>query len=366
MRAIVDQNDLSQALGHLNRIVSAQNALPELGGVEVYAHDGRLDLKTTDLTSSLRMSVPAQVTDGGRVVVASRMLTDLVNRLPTATVNLEAEAGKLVLRYGRNRASLNTYQEDALPQFPEFDGPVLTLAAGMLAPLARQLNFAAARDETRGVLRGVLLKAGQGRLVFAASDGTRLSQTWVPVPDFLGEPMAAVWPVKAIAELSRLSAGQETTLRLGTKLASIQAGVSELITRLIDGEYPDYRGAIPEQFVASVRLATADLRGALERLNVIVARDNASAVRVNLLPGEGLELSASQADVGSATEVITGQSEGQDLTLLFNPHYLIDALRALEGDEVVWEFGGAQAPARMREVEESRFFHIVLPMRQLV
>lgn len=366
MRAIVDQNDLAHALGHLNRIVSAQIALPELAGVEITAVDERIVLKTTDLTSSLRMSVAAKVEEQGRAVAGSRMLTDLVNRLPTATVNLEAGEGKLVLRYGRNRASLNTYQEDALPQFPDFDGPVLTLPAGALAPLARQLNFAAARDEARGVLRGVLLKAGQGRLVFASSDGTRLSQTWVPVPDFLAEPTETVWPVKAVAEMSRLSAEAETTLRLGTKLASIQSGVSELTTRLLDGEYPDYHGAIPDNFVAVCRVSSADLRGALERLNIIVARDNASSVRVHLLPGDGLEISATQADVGSATEFIACASEGQDLTLLFNPHYLIDALRALEGDEVVWEFGGAQAPARFRELEESRFFHIVLPMRQLI
>jgi DNA polymerase-3 subunit beta len=300
------------------------------------------------------------------VVVAAQTFSDLIRRLPTATVELFHTEGKLQVKYGKNRVSLQTFGEETLPEFPKVEGLPLTLDAETFARLGRELLFACSRDEARGVLRGVALTAGEGRLILESTDGSRFSHTWVPVPDFLAETQTVVFPAKAINEATRLSPEGQLKLRIGPKLAEISAGDLVLSTRLLDGVYPDLSHAAPEHYVVEARVPVSDFRGALERINLIAARDRLSSVRIHHFPGEGLELTASSQDVGNASERIDCESSGQELEILFNPQYLIEGLKAFTGEEALFELSGPQSAARLRDANDSSFFHAVLPMRQLV
>lgn len=367
MRVIVDQNELTQALQKAIRMINPQNTMAVLSGIELHAQADTLQVFSTDLTSALTLGVPARIEEPGRTVVSAHTFTDLIRRLPTATVELvEKHDGRLQVRYGKNRATLQTFGDELLPEFPDVDGVSLQLPAYTFQRLSKEVLFACSRDDTRGVLRGVGLTYGHGRLVFEGTDGSRFSHTWIAVPEFLAEPKTVVLPTKAILEAARLEDDRSARLTLGSKLARIDAERSVLAMRFLEGVYPDLSHAAPEQYVAVCRLSPSEFRTALERVQLITAKDNMSTIRLRQLTDQGIELSSSSLDVGSAVEMLECESHGEELDLLFNPQYLIDALKALSGDDVLFELSGAQSAARIRSSDSPNFFHAVLPMRQLV
>ena len=366
MHIIVSQDELTQALQQTSRIVNPQNTLPVLGGVELRADPEKLLVCSTDMTTALTAETPADIREPGRLVVASHTFTDLIRRVPTAQIELVEHDGRLQVRYGKNRATLQTFGSELLPEFPDFNGTSITLPPYTFQRLSKELLFACSRDEARGVLRGVGLTYGHGRLVFEATDGSRFSQTWIAVPEFLDDPATVVLPAKAVNEAARLETGESVELILGPKMVRMQSRRATLSTRLLEGTYPDLSHAAPEQYIVECKVSVNDFRGGLERMQLITARDRMSTVRVHHVPGQGLELMSSSQEVGNAVEMVECESRGQELDLLFNPQYLIDALKAMSGETVLFELSGSQSAARLREVEGSTFFHAVLPMRQLV
>ncbi len=366
MHAIVDQDSLAQALTQASRLVNPQNTMPILGGVEIQATANGLLIYSTDLTSFLTISVPAQVSEPGRWVVSAQTLSELVRRIPLARLELVEQGGRLQVRYGRNRATLQTFGDESLPELPEVEGSRQALPPGVLSELNRELLFATTRDDPRSVLRGVALTYGHGRMVFQATDGSRFSHRWLAVPNVLDEPVTIVIPPKTLTEAARLWPEMVVTVTLGDKLARFAAQEMVLVTRLLDGTYPDLSHAAPETYVVTCRVSANDLRGGLERIHLITAKEHMGSVRIRTLPGQGLELAASSQDVGSLSELVDCLCEGQQMDILFNPQYLIDGLRSFSEPDVVFELSGMQSAARIRGIEDSSYFHALLPMRQLV
>ena len=366
MRATVDQAQFAQALTQASRLVNPQNTLPVLAGVEIQTTSTGLLVYSTDLTTFLTIAVPAQVSEPGRLAVSAQTLSELVRRIPLAHLEMVEQGGRLQVRYGRNRATLQTYGDQTLPEFPEVEGIRLTLPAGEFGDLNRELLFATSHDEMRSVLRGVALTYGHGRLVFQATDGTRFSHRWLPVPDVLDDPVTIVVPAKAMTEGARLWPDTAVTMTLGSKLAQFEAQDMVLATRLLEGTYPDLSHAAPETYIVTCRVSTNDLRGGLERVHLITAKEHMASVKLHTLPGQGVELTASSQDVGSLSEVVDCVCEGQELEILFNPQYLIEGVRSFSDPDVIFELSGMQSAARIRGTDDSTYFHAVLPMRQLV
>ncbi len=367
MHVLIDQGQLAQALQHTSRIISPQNTLPLLTAVELRVEpSGHVTLYSTDNTSSLVVELEAEVREPGRLAIASHTFTDLIRRIPTATVELIEHEGRLQVRYGKNRATLQTFGSELLPEFPEFEGTIFDLPPYTFQKISKEVLFACSRDEARGVLRGVGLTFGHGRLVFEGTDGSRFSQTWIPVPQFLQDPITLVLPAKAVSEAARLEGDSPVRVTLAANMVRIQTTHITLSSRLLEGAYPDLSHASPEEYVAQCQVALTDLRGGLERVQIITNRDRMGTVRVHHIPGQGLELMSSSQEVGNAVELIECQSSGQELDLLFNPQYLIDALKAMSDETIHFELSGTQSAARIRNSEGSNFFHALLPMRQLV
>ncbi|MCY0878119.1 MAG: DNA polymerase III subunit beta [Firmicutes bacterium] len=369
MRIYATQDHLAKALSSVSRVISPQNNMAVLSGVQLHAQDGRLTLTATDLFTLLEMTIEVEVEDPGTTVLPASLLTELVHRIPTATLSLETEpdGSKALVKYGKSRATLYGYGVERLPAFPDAEGAQerVTVGPAVFPRLARQLLFACAKDDTRPILKGISFKLEPGRLVMAATDGSRLSYSWLPIPDYRGEPVQCVIPAKALAEAARLGAVDAAEVTIAENLIRFDLGSVTIISRLLDGQYPDYQRVIPQDYVIQGRVHVADLRGAIERANLIASKDRASSVRVRHTVGQ-LDISASAAEYGQAFESVEFDSHGQDMELLFNPAFLLDALRSLEEDEAVLEFSGIQSPLRIREAENHQYSHIVLPLRQLV
>lgn len=369
MHIYASQEQLSKALSSVARVIMPQNNMAVLAGIQLEARDASLLVSATDLFTTLRSEIPVDVKESGYVVLPAALLTDLVQRIPTATLEIASDntSGKTVLKYGRNRASLLGFGQDRLPEFQPAQGvrDTLTLGPGLLARLARELLFACAKDETRPILKGISLRLDSGRLVLAATDGSRLSHTWIAVPEYRGEERALVIGTKFLAEAARLTASGEAEMILASNNVEVRTTSSVIISRVLDGQYPDYQRVIPQDYVLSGRVRVADLRGALERANVLASRDRTSSIRLRH-DGGMLEISASAAEYGQALESVEFDGHGPELDMLFNPNYLLDALKSMEGEDAVLEFSGVQSPLRIRDTQNAQYSHIVLPLRQLV
>ncbi|MCY0885150.1 MAG: DNA polymerase III subunit beta [Firmicutes bacterium] len=370
MHFTAEQEALTRALGQVARVVAAQNTLPVLAGIQLQAEGDTLRVSATDLTTLLEAEIPVEVREPGVVVIPAATLHDLVHRIPTPAVEFHQAdpQGPVTVRYGRNRATLHGFGAERLPAFPVPEGEpkALSLPPTAWAQAPQQLLFACARDDSRPILKGVSLTLGEGRAVLAATDGSRLSQSWFPAPEQLGAPVRAVLPARTVAELARLSAGYERLEVLVTdNLVLARVPGLTLTSRLLDGTFPDYERVIPREYLVTVRVPLADLRGAVERVHVITGRDHTASLRLHHQPGL-LEVSASSPEYGQAFEEVECQSEGEAMDILFNPAYFLEALKSLDDGEAMLEFAGIHAAARFRSSAAPGYFHILLPLRQAV
>lgn len=369
MHFYATQESLAKTLSIVSRVILPQNNRPILSGIQLEADNNELKLTATDLFTMIEVKIPVEVAEPGHIVLPATLLTELLQRIPTATLELATEdsMGKATLKYGKNKATLHGFGSERLPEFQPLEAPLqtVTIGSGVFAQLARQLLFACAKDETRPILRGVSLKLDTGRLIFATTDGSRLSHTWIAVPEYRGEMRECVIPAKILAEAARLNTSRDAEFTLGRNLIRVTSADSVMVSRLLDGQYPDYQRVIPQEYLVQGRIHVTDLKGALERANLIAMRDRASSVHIRHQAGQ-LDLSASAAEFGQTFESIEFDSHGQELDLLFNPAYLLDALKSLEGEEAFLEFSGVQSPLRIRDADKAQYSHIVLPLRQLV
>lgn len=369
MHIYATQDQLAKAVSTVSRVIQPQNNMAVLAGIQLDARDNHLTLSATDLVTLLQVDIPVEVTTAGSMVLPATLFTELVQRIPTATLELDVEptSGKTIVKYGKNRATLHSFGNERLPAFQNMEGPLdtVTIGAGVFQRLARELLFSCAKDETRPILRGVSLTLDAGRLVLATTDGTRLSHTWIAVPEYRGETRECVVPAKLIAEAARVTATEDADLTIGSNLIQVKTPHTITVSRLLDGQYPDYQRVIPQQFVVQGRVRVSDFRGALERANLIAQRERISSVRIRHQVGQ-LDISASAQEFGQTYEAIEFDSHGQELDLIFNPTYLLDALKSFEGEEAVLEFSGVQSPLRLRDTDNAQYSHVVLPLRQLV
>ncbi len=369
MRFVAEQPVLARAIQIPSRIVSPQNTLPALAGVLVEAREGEVRISATDLTSLIETRLPANVEAEGSVIIPAQTFSDLIQRIPTAEVRIDSDdqRGHVAVHYGRNRATLQGMAARDMPTFPAPGSTQgdFTLEPGVLPRLARQTLFACARDESRPILKGVHMALGEGKIVMVSTDGTRLSQAWAPVPDLRGEPVNFVVAAKGLQEAARLSGSEGVVVTVGPKQIRFSTEAGSITTLLLEGRFPDYQRVLPDGFVAELTVDTGKFRGAIERVNLIIHRDHAAAIRVKHQPGT-MELSSEAMDVGQAYEMLDVMSTGDELELSFNPALLLDGVKSMESDETVFEFSGLQSPARLREKGTSHYFHIVLPLRQLV
>ncbi len=370
MHFSADQNQLAKALTNASHLVQSQNTNPILSGIQINTTENGITVESTDLFNKISIHLPAYVTEPGSVVLPASTFTDLIHRIPTATVDLQSDSisGKTVIKYGRSRTTIHGFGSERLPQFPALgdESTTVTLPPGILSTFARQTLFACSKEESRPVLKGLSLELGEGKMLLVSTDGSRLSHSWAALPDYRGPHTKLVLPAKVLSEASRLgSSVQPITMTSTAGFVQFSSEGTVLQSRLLDGEYPEYQRVIPQDYPVQIRLSITELRGSVERAQLIASKDRSNAIRM-IHQIDVLQLEASAAEVGQALEQLECHSKGPEMDILFNATFILDALKSFISDEVLIEFSGIQSAARFREADNSQYFHIVLPLRQLV
>jgi DNA polymerase III subunit beta len=378
-----ERDSLVEVLSVAGRAVSTRtSASMALGGVRIEASGNHLAVVGTDLDLTIHVSTEAIGISDGICVAPAKLLADIVRSLEPGAVTIESEGDKVEIGAARSRFSLRTFPVDDFPSLPEPPQPVTFLPSASLAGALRQVVRAASSDDARPLLTGVLLAAEGDGVRLVATDSYRLAMRDIDGSDALVEDSQILVPARALAELQKLpmlgmtkdsshspEAGASSSdhasstigLSVGEHDITFTAGLVKVSTRLLDGRYPDYRQLIPAEYPNRLHVGKDSLLDALRRVRLLV-RDNTTPVRLAMRPA-GVDLTVVSQEVGDASETVDADFEGTDLTIAFNPTYLIDGVEAVSGDEVVLETVDATKPATVRAAEETNFRYLLMPVR---
>lgn len=361
MKFRCERDVLVEAFSSAARAVATRAALPVLSGVRVAVDGASLTLAGSDLDLTIESSATAQGDQDGVAVLPAKLVADILRALEPGAVTVTVEGESAEIRGGRSVFSVRTLPASEFPRLAGAQPGGVTIASSALADAIRQVVPSASTDDSRPILTGVLLTAEAGGLRLVATDSYRLAVRDLPGTTVLQEGQSVLVPSRALAEVARaLGSGSEVTLHLGDREATFAVGGVRITTRLIEGQYPPYRNLIPAQLPNTLTVSRAALLDALRRVRLL-AKD-ATPVRLKL-SAEGLELVAITQDIGQANEDVEATYVGTDLTVAFNPEFLMRGVESSESETITVQTTDHQKPAVIRPVGNSEYLYLLMPVR---
>ena len=368
MKLRCERDVLVEAFTTAGRAVATRGgALPVLSGLRLEVDSDDLHLAGSDLDLTIQVHATVAGAGNGACVIPARTATEILRALEPGAVTVEADEEDVRISSGRYHSTLRMLPVGDFPRLPfvadqGVEGQSVTLSGADFADALRQVVRAASSDDARPILTGVLMTAEEGRLRFVATDSYRLAVRDLSGADVLREGQKVLVPSKALVELQRLlSSGEEVSLRLGQHDATFEVSGVKLTTRLIEGEFPNYRQLIPSAYPNRLVVVKDALLFALRRVKLLV-RDATTPVRM-ALRSDVIDLTVVTAEVGQASEEVDAKYEGTEMTVAFNPAYLIDGIEAIPGEEVLIETIDALRPAVVRAPEGDEFLYLLMPVR---
>ncbi len=353
---------LVDALNTAGRAVSPRGAgQPALAYLRLELNGDDLMLTGSDLDLTISVSVEVAGVEDGVAAVPAKLLSDVVRAVEPGAVEVAGNGGDAHITAGRSQFTLRTFPADEYPQLDEVGGDGVSIDATALGEALRQVVPAASSDDSRPILTGVLMAAEPDGLRLVATDSYRLSVRDLPGASVLKEEQSILVPSRALTELARLLAhAEQATVYLGDRDASFEVDNVRVTTQLIAGDFPNYRGLIPESNPNKLTVGRLALLDAVRRVRLLA--QEATPVRLGM-SSDGLELVAMTQDVGQAHESVDASYEGEDLTVAFNADYLSVGLDVAPGDEVTLETVDALKPALLRAPDHPEFLYLLMPVR---
>jgi DNA polymerase-3 subunit beta len=364
MKVTVPSHDLNDGLRRVLNIVNTRSTIPVLGNVLISAREGRLELSTTDLEVSIVTSMSAEIDVEGETTLPAKKFGQIAGSLSSGDVRIETDVKSVTSSISCANAIFHIKGLDPadFPKETEFqEENKLELARIEFGKTLRKIAYAVSTDQTRYVLNGILLSIQEGNFTAVATDGRRLALV-EKIIDGMDENIKrkVILPIKVVNELQKLLDEEGVVeLRLSESRASFVIGDTILTTKLVEGEYPNYRQVIPGTFKNSVVLPREGFGDVLNRVAVVVT-DTGASVKFQLTEN-AVELSATSNDLGDATEPMTVAYDGEPVTIAFNPGYLRDPLRTLDADEMTIRFNDEFKPVAI--LGDEGFLYVIMPMR---
>ena len=367
------QENLKRGLSIVSHAVASKSTLPVLSNILITTDGGRLRLQATNLEVGITCWIGAKVEDEGAVTIPAKLLSDFVGNLPNDAVvmSLDERTQTVHLHCARSEANIKGIEAEEFPSIPSVDGSDLTirLQPDVLKDAINQVAFAAAGDDTRPVLAGVLLKLADTGLTMAATDGFRLAVKTLELPAPVPVAQEVIVPARALVELARIMEDEsevEITITPSGGQVLFHSGSVDLVSRLIDGKFPDYARIIPKQYnTRAVMDRGAFLQAARQASVFAVASANIAKITLDagaeFGPGR-LVLSANAAEVGDNSTELEGQINGEGGQIALNVRFLQEALNAQPTPQVGFEMQTKAAPGVFRPVGDDSLLIIVMPM----
>ncbi len=349
MRFRVERDVLAEAVAWAARSLPARPPVPVLAGLMLDASNGRIVLSSFDYEVSARVEVPADVAEDGVALVSGRLLADISRSLPSRPVEVTTDASKVVVTCGSSRFTLLTLPVEDYPALPEMPGASGSLRGDAFAAAVAQVSIAAGRDDTLPVLTGVRLEIEAEKITMAATDRYRLAVrdlAWTP--EQTGLSAIALVPARTLADTAKsLASADKVTVALahsgaGDGLVGFEGSGRRTTSRLLDGEFPKYKSLLPSESSSVATVDTAGLVESVRRVALVAERN--TPIRLSFSGGE-VTLEAGSGDEAQASESLDAGLTGDDISIAFNPTYLLDGLNALDARFAELRFTASTRPA---------------------
>ncbi len=366
MKISLERDAFLGQLQTVSRVASTRSAIQALSGVQLRAEGGSCELRATDMDVGLRVPLAAEVARDGVVVLPARLLLDVVRALPAETVSLELRSAEQDVEIVSGKATfhIRTLRSEDFPPFPETDeSATISVPADAFVATALKVAGAASRDETRPVLTGILVSASERELRMVATDSYRLSVKETPLSSPLSAAFEVNVPARALQELARIAhASEGDELRVSVRQNQVLFAVDgvTLSSRLIDGQFPNYRQLLPEAFEHELRIEGGELTDVVRRISLLAQKN--APLRLAFASGE-LTVSAQTPDIGEARESLPVAFEGEPLEIGFNPEFLRAGLEAIEQGDVLLKLISPLRPGLIEAADEDRFQYLIMPIR---
>jgi DNA polymerase-3 subunit beta len=371
MKLVIERGELMRALGHVTSVVERRTTIPILSNVLLKASSNGLQFKATDLEREVQEQAPADVSQPGAVTVPAHILHDIVRKLPDGAeveIKRDAEKERLTLTSGHSRFALQTLAPEDFPDLAAGElNHKFDIAAKDLKRLIDKTRFAISTEETRYYLNGIYLhSASRGKdatLRAVATDGHRLAQAELALPAGAAGMPGIILPRKTVHELHRLIEDSQATVSVGVSAAKVrfEIGTITLISKLIDGTFPDYARVIPKGNDKVLKVSNDEFKSAVDRVSTI-ASERGRAVKLNLNRNK-LVLSVNNPEGGSATEEIGVEYEAAPLEIGFNARYLLDIATQLESDSAQFQLADPGSPTMVKDASDEGALYVLMPMR---
>ena len=372
MKVTVSQQQLAQGLGIVSRAVSPRSTLPVLANVLLATDEGRLRLSATNLELGISCWIGSQIEEEGSITVPARLLTDLVGTLPNDTVSLAVNVTTctLTVKSGSSSTEIKGIDAQEFPPMPATDASEgVKVKVSDFKEMVQQVSFAASMDEARPVLQGVQTTISDSEIVMAATDGFRISVRKVALEEPVQKSQSMLIPARALNELARIATDPEGMVSIiipaGRGQVVFRLDSAELVSQLIDGNFPDYKVIVPRSFKVHTIISTDALLKACRQAEII-ARNGNNVVRLNLQPvaekpGQ-VEVSAQSEETGTNETLIDATIDGPGMVIAFNVKFLREALEVIKTPNLALETNDHKSPARVQPVGDESFLHVIMPM----
>lgn len=363
MELQVTQENLNKALHTVARVASGRSSLPILSNVMLQIVDNRLSISATNLDIAINQFVGAKVQTAGSLTVPARLTQDFINSLPSGTIQLTQKDHKLHIESGNYQSTINGVAADEFPVMPAIkDGQELIIPAAELKKALAQVVIAASSDEARPLLTGVLFHAVEGRLVVAATDSYRLAEKVLSTK--VAADLSLLIPASAINDIIRIigDSAEEVSLTYDEQQVQCKVGDVQLVARLLEGSYPDYRKLIPAKFTTKAEVEKSELVN-ITKVSSLFARESAGSVTIEVNEkDQQISIQSVASQLGENTAMSTAKVTG-DGAITLNSRYLLEGLQAFEASVIQIGFNGKLEPVVLSDPKAKDYTHIVMPLK---
>ena len=365
MKISCTQENLNKGLGIVGHMVAGRTTLPVLNNILLKVEKGRLNLAATDLEIGISTWIGAKVDKEGAVTVPARLFTEYVTTNTDKTINLELKETTLRLSSDHFKANIKGIEASEFPLIPEVkEGPKIEIQQADFKDGILKTVFACALDETRPVLSGVYLKIMQNKLKMVATDSYRLAEKTTNLASRVDKQIDFIVPGRTLAEVGRLIDGslEQVEIMVGENQVQFKLGPTILISRLIEGSFPDYEQIIPKNTITKSVVKNKELQNAIKMASFF-ARDSANNIKLRLKKPKNLNIIAVSAQLGDNTSELQAEISGEDLEIAFNAKFILDCLNILTSEEVTLELAGSLSPGMLRSKDDKNYLYIIMPLK---
>jgi DNA polymerase-3 subunit beta len=373
MKFKINQDHFSNGLQQVLNVVASRSTMPILSNVLIEAEEGHISLTTTNLDLGIRCRIKAEVTDTGSITLPVRKLATIVKELPVNDVFLEtSEKNQAKITSGGSLFKIMGINSEEFPPLPSFENrKVFELSQDEIVNMLKSVSYAQSTDENRYILNGVYFKFADEKLTLVATDGRRLGLTGLDLEVSEENTGSLILPAKTVAELERLMGkGEKVNIAFNDRQAAFEIGLDEagdsglvdhlyLVSKIVEGNYPNYRQVIPKETEHRVKIERELMLECVHRA-ALVTSDKSNSVKIKVSKNL-LEISGQSSEYGESHESMAIAYDGPEVQVAFNPQFLMEPLKALNKDEVFFEFKDELSPGLFKTLDN--FICVIMPLR---